>query len=79
MLKAEALDGIVQLDVDSEVVGIELQLVILAQASTRVDGQPKGGHRWGKFQFPMSIAVGIGIEADGCLDRWRIRHLTPLP
>ena len=38
VLEAQALHGVVQLDVDAEVVGVELQLVVVAQAAGR--GRP---------------------------------------
>ena len=37
MLEPEPLDGVVQLDVDGEVVGVQLELIVVAQPSIRSD------------------------------------------
>src|SRR5437660_3019724 len=64
MLEADALQRIVQLDIDAEIVGIELELVARLQAAILgdVEGQPSDRRIEGKT--PMLVAVGMGVEAD---------------
>ena len=65
VLEAQALDGVVQLDVDAEVVAVELQLVVVAQPGVR--GRPAiVSVATGPSTLEPPVAVGrrLGVEAD---------------
>jgi hypothetical protein len=64
VLEAQALDRVVQLDVDAEVVGVELQLVALEQARRLVHIEDEFGHRPAGDQPPVPIAGWIGGKVD---------------
>jgi hypothetical protein len=67
MLEADALDGIVQLDVDAEVVRVELQRV--ARRKPAVLGDVHRERRDGSVdrQLPVPIAIRPGAKVD---PRW---------
>src|SRR4029079_15819168 len=65
VLEANALDGVGQLDVDAEVVGIELQLVVGRQPGVFLDVHRQRGDRAVEGQFPRPVDVGGSIEGDG--------------
>ena len=67
VLEAHALDGVGELDVDAEVVGVQLQLVVGGQAGVlaHVHRQRRDGAVEG--QLPVLVAVGAGLEGD----RWQ--------
>ena len=67
MLEAQTLNRVGELDVDGEVVGVELQLVVGRQAGVladihrqRGDGSPGGI----KGEFPVLVIVGTSVERD---------------
>ena len=64
MLEAQALDGVVELDVDAEVVAVELQLVVVAQAGVGRDPHRQGGDRAVEGQLPVAVGGRLGGERD---------------
>jgi hypothetical protein len=54
----------VQLDVDAQVVGVELQLIPRDQPALFVDGHGEGGHPSVDVDPPVPIAAGIDTEVD---------------
>jgi hypothetical protein len=65
MLEADALQGVVQLDVDAEVIGIQLQLVAGLDATVFVDVEVQGGDLAVERQAPVLVLVGMGVVSDG--------------
>jgi hypothetical protein len=64
MLEAQPLDGVVQLDVHGQVVAVELQLVVGAQAGVRGHLQGQGGDVTVDGEGPMAVEIRAGVEAD---------------
>ncbi len=64
VLEAQPLDGIVEFDVNAQIVGIQLQLVAVEQAAVLVDIHGQAGDRPGNGQLPVPVAVGVGAEID---------------
>jgi hypothetical protein len=64
VLEADALHGIVQLHVDAEVVGVELELVAGLDAAVFLDVQGEGGHRAVAGELPVVVMRGLGVEGD---------------
>ena len=64
VLEAEALDGVGELDVDAEVVGVQLQLVVRRQAGVLADVHRERGDRAVEGQLPVLVAVGVGFKSD---------------
>ena len=64
VLEADALDGIVQFDVDTEIVGVEFQLVARPEPGILIDIQGERRHRPIEGQLPVSVAARMGIESD---------------
>ena len=67
MLEAEALDDVVEFDVDAEVVGVQLELVALVQAAVGVDLHRQA--RQGRLdrQPPVTVRRRMAVEGDGLL------------
>ena len=64
VLEAQPLDGVVELDVDAEVVAVELQLVVVAQPGLRRDPQRERGDRGVDRQLPVAVRRRLGVERD---------------
>ena len=64
MLEAEALEGVGQLDVDAEVVGVELELVAFEQAALLVHVHGERRDVAVDRELPMPIARRLGREID---------------
>ena len=64
VLEAQPLHDVGQLDVDAEVVGVELQLVAVAQAAVGVDLHRQRGDRAVDREPPVPVAVGVAFEVD---------------
>ncbi len=66
MLETQPLHGVSQFDVDTEVVGIELELVTFEQAAILVDihGQRRGVAL--DRELPMPVARRVGLKIDVC-------------
>jgi hypothetical protein len=68
VLEAEALDGVVQFDVDTEVVGVQLEVVVVPQAGFRGDRHGEGGHGAVHSQLPVPVRGRFPAEGHGGLD-----------
>ena len=64
MFESEALHGIVQLDVDAEVVGVEFQLVPGSNSCFLVDIQRQRGNPAVNFHPPVLVAIRLRFEGD---------------
>ncbi len=62
VLEADALQRVVQFDVDAQVVGIQLELVAGAQAAVFGHVHGQRGNRAVVAQAPMTVLAGIGPE-----------------
>src|SRR5262245_57425707 len=62
MLEADSLKRVVQLDIDSEVIGIELQLVPRAHTTVFVHAHGERGDRAIERKLPVPIAAWMSIE-----------------
>jgi hypothetical protein len=63
MLEAQPLDGIVQFNVDAEVVGIELEFVV-AEPAGLVDVHDQIGDVTVELDAPVPVARGVGLVVD---------------
>ncbi len=59
MLEADALQSVVQLDIDAEVVGVELELVARPQAAVFVDVHGQRGHAAVDGETPVAIVFTL--------------------
>ena len=64
MLEADALQGVVQFDIDAEVVGVQLQLVAGLDAAVLVDVEVQRGDCAVEAQAPVLVLVGVGVVGD---------------
>src|SRR6267142_1085552 len=64
MLEADAVERIVQLDVDAEVVAVELELVPGHQGLVLGYVEGEGRQRPLEGELPVAVALGMGFEAD---------------
>ena len=64
VLEPDALQRVVQLDVDAEVVGVELEVVVVTQAAVGVDGHGQGGDGAVDVETPVAVPRRIGLEGD---------------
>ena len=62
VLEAQPLHGVVQLDVDTEVVGVHLQLVAGHQPAVLVDAEGQRGDLPVDLDRPVPVAVRRGVE-----------------
>jgi hypothetical protein len=62
VLEADSLDGVGELDVDAEIVGIELQLIVRREAGVLAHVHGQRGDGAIERQLPVLIAVGAGIK-----------------
>ena len=69
MLEANPLHGIVQLDVDSEIVRIELQLVARADAAIFLHVDRDARKRAIEVELQMRVAIGLGLIVNLRIDR----------
>ncbi len=63
-LEADAIDGVVELDVDAEVVRVELELVAGAQAGVLVEVGKQRRQRPVELELPVLVAGGLGLIVD---------------
>ena len=64
MLEPQPLDRVVQLDVHAQVVGVQLQLVAIAQAAVLGDVHRQRRDRPVDRQPPVPVTGRIGLETD---------------
>ncbi len=65
MFETNALQRVVQFDIDTQVIGIQFQFIPGTQTSIFVHVHRKGGHLAIKTEFPVLILTGIGAKIDG--------------
>jgi hypothetical protein len=65
VLEADAIDRVVQFDVDAEVVAVELQLVAGTDAGILVDVQAQRGDRPVELHRPVAVARRLDAVVDG--------------
>ena len=68
MLEADALDGVGELDVDAEVVGVELQPVVGREAGVFLHVHRQRRDRAVEGQLPVLVAVRGRVEGHPRLD-----------
>ena len=64
MLEAQPLHGVVELDVDGQVVGVQLQLVVVAEPAVGGDVHHEGRDRAVELEAPVAVGRRLGDEAD---------------
>src|SRR5262249_18044715 len=64
VLETQPLEGVGELDVDAEVVGIELELVAFEQRRLLVDVHQQGGDLAVELELPVAVSRRIGLEID---------------
>ncbi len=64
MLEAQALDGVVELDVHAQVVGVELELVAGHEAAVLLDVHGERGHRAVEGELPVPVPARVRPEID---------------
>jgi hypothetical protein len=77
VLEPEPLDRVGQLDVDRQVVGVELELVVVPQTALGIDRHGQGGYRAVDGQPPVPVALRRGLELHGRNGRHPIAHGDP--
>ena len=66
VLKAQAVDRIVQLDVDREIVGVQLEVVHpLPHWVVFLDVHRQRCNSAFGLEIPVDVPVGVGLKADG--------------
>ena len=73
VLEPQPLSQVVELDVDAQVIGVGLEVVVLAQPTFRVDRHRHGRHRTVDVERPVPVAARI----DGEVHHW-FAHVAPL-
>ena len=69
MLEAQPLHRVVELDIDAEVVGVELQFVAVEQSAGLIDIHDQIRDVAIALDAPMAVARRLGLEIDGLHDR----------
>jgi hypothetical protein len=64
---APALNGVVQLDVDAQVIGVQLQLIALVETAVGVDLHGQTGQRRLELEAPVPIRRRMAVEGHGLL------------
>jgi hypothetical protein len=64
MFETQALDGVVEFDVDAEVIGVQLELVALEQTAVFVHVHCQSGDIAFDRDLPMFVLRRIGLEID---------------
>jgi hypothetical protein len=69
VLEAQPLHRVGELDVDREVIGIELELIVRTEPARGVHVHDEKGDLAIHLDPPMAVTAGIGLHVDGC--HWR--------
>ena len=64
--KRSRCDGVGELDVDTQIVGVELELIAFEQAGVLVDVHDQLGNLAIESELPVAIARRLGLEIDAC-------------
>ena len=62
MFEAQPLDGVGELDVNGQIVGVELEAVVVPQAAIGVDQHGEGGQWRADVQAPVPVGVRVAVE-----------------
>ncbi len=65
MLEADAVERVVKLDIDAEIVAVELEFVAGGEPRLLVEIGDQGGDRSLYFDPPVAVAGGVGLVIDG--------------
>src|SRR5262245_58843080 len=85
MLETQTLDGIIKLNIDTEIIGIELQLIARHQRRILLDVHSQRGDPPLDAQFPVLVALWMRSEIDvefplgHQVISWRARYRHPVP
>ncbi len=79
VLEAEALNGVGELDVDAEVVGVQLQPVIRLEATVLLDVHRQRGDGPFERQSPVAIGLRLPLEVDWPRRRRGLHPVKPNP
>jgi len=78
MLEAQTLHDVVQLDVDGEVLGVELQLVVGPQPAVRIDDHLDGRHVTVDRHAPVAPRCRVDGERNRDRSPWHSIHVRIL-
>ena len=67
MLEADAVDGVVEFDVDAEVVTVELELIAGPQPGVFIEVRRQRRYRAVESQLPVPVSGWIGLVIDGII------------
>ena len=70
MLETDAVDSVVELDVNAEIIAVELELVAGTQAPVLVEIGDERRHRPVEFELPVLVARRRGLIVDRLAHRW---------
>src|SRR5438477_424585 len=62
MFEAQSLDSIRQLDVDAEIVGIELEAIVVRKARILANVHRQRGRRTVEAQLPVLVPIRVGFK-----------------
>ena len=78
MFEAQALDGVVQFNIDTEIIGIQLQLIARAETACRIDIEQQSGDRAVQCKPPMAVALRCGAKIDHAHGSGALTLLRPV-
>ena len=64
MLEAQPLDGVGELDIDAEIVGVEFQRIVAGDGAALVDIERERGDGPVDAEPPVAVVVRVGAEVD---------------
>ena len=81
MLEAQPLNGVSELDVDGEVVGVQLEPVVGRQSGILLDVHAERRDSPVERQLPVPVGLGRCLERDRRRDRFRrsVHDRQPIP
>src|SRR2546428_11596306 len=85
VLETQTLHGIIELDIDTKIIGIELQLIARHQRRVFLDVHSQRGDPPLDAQFPVLVALWMRSEIDvefplgHQVTSWRARRRHPVP
>jgi hypothetical protein len=66
MLEAQPLHRVGEFDVDTQIIGIELELIAFEQSAILVDVHGQRRDVISNVELPMAVARRVGLEIDVC-------------
>ena len=70
MFKADTVDGVIQLNINAQIVAVQLQLVTRTQTCVFINVYRQCGDSAIELEFPVSVLGGIGL----IFNLWRSGH-----